>query len=162
MTVQATAGRWHLMIYQPGKSPVPLVNTTEETSTPVAEVGDEVLFMMPPRTLATASVAQGRITHQIAFDRGSVIGLALSPDGATIYCAAAGFVWAQPVAGGEARRIRAGNSVAVDPSGKLLLVSSVQGNRLNLYRVPLDGSPESVVPLRRRASGLADLCWFAG
>ena len=148
---QVTAGRTRLMIYQPGKSPVPLVNTAEETSFPMAVAGEQVAFMMRPLLtgawgIATASVAQGRITHQVQIDKGSCSGLALAPDGTTIYCAADDVVWAIPVAGGEPRKVRAGSSVAIDPSGKVLVISASEEGRLRLYRVPLDGGSEQMIP----------------
>ena len=107
---QVSAGRTRLMIYQPGKSPVPLVNTAEETSVPVAVAGDQVAFLMWPLStgapgIATASVAQGRITHQFEIEKSSYTGLALAPDGTTIYCAADDVVWAIPVAGGAPRKV---------------------------------------------------------
>jgi hypothetical protein len=143
---EAAGGRFRLMIYQPGKDPVPLVNTAEETTVPVADAGDEVAFVMPPRTLAIASVANGRIKRKIPFDKGEITGLVLTPNGATIYCAAGGFVWAVPTAGGEPRKIRAGHSVAIDPSGQTLLVSVLDTDRPHLIRVPLNGGPEQTVP----------------
>jgi eukaryotic-like serine/threonine-protein kinase len=148
---QVTAGRTRLMIYQPGKSPVPLVNTAEGTSVPVAVAGDQVAFLMWPlptaaRGIATASVAQGRITHQIPIEKNSYTGLALAPDGTTIYCAADDVVWAIPVAGGAPRKLRAGISVAIDPSGKVLVIGASEEGRLRLYRVPLDGGAEQMIP----------------
>jgi sugar lactone lactonase YvrE len=138
------------MLFEEGKDPVPLVNTAEETGSPVTNAGPgEIAFLIgpePSRTIATATVANGRITRRISFDKGPITGLAASPDGATLYCVANGKVWAIAVAGGEPKEIRGGDSVAVSPDGKELLVQQAE-TTVRLVRVPLDGRPEQEIPL---------------
>lgn len=56
-------------------------------------------------------------------------------------------MWSIPSAGGEARKIRAGNRVIAAPTGKELLVNVLDSPNMRLFRVPLDGGAESEVPV---------------
>src|SRR5262249_50784653 len=67
-----------------------------------------------------------------------------------LYCAAGGTVWSIPIAGGEPRKVRAGDNIAMDPAGRYLLVEVVESPIIRLIQVPLDGSPEHEIP---RTSG---------
>jgi Tol biopolymer transport system component len=141
--------RARLMAVAPGKKPVPLAATAEETSAPVTAVGSlEVAFLIGPvprGAIAIADRETGRITRRIAPGKGEILSLAASPDGRTLYFVTADTVWAAPSAGGEARKVRAGNRVVADPSGKSLLISVVESANMRLFRVPLDGTPETEV-----------------
>jgi eukaryotic-like serine/threonine-protein kinase len=145
------AGRTRLMVAEAGKDALPLVNTTEETSTPLTGAGaNQVAFAIGPephRTLAIASLSNGRVTRRIGFDKGEPQSLASSPDGKTLYCAAAGTIWSIPVEGGEPRKLRAGESVAMGPGGQSLLVEMVESGKTRILEVPLDGSGEKEIPL---------------
>jgi tRNA A-37 threonylcarbamoyl transferase component Bud32 len=145
------AGRERLMLVEKGKDPVPLVNTTEETSSPATAAGPgQVAFAIgeePHRTLAIASLANGRVTRRIAFDGGEPRSLAASPDGNTLYCAAAGTIWSIAVADGAARKLHPGEFVAVMPGGQSLLVEMVESGRTRLLEVQLSGSGEKEIPL---------------
>ena len=145
------AGRSRLMLVEEGKEAVPLVSTTEETSGPATAVGPaQVAFTIGPephRTLAIASLSNGRVTRRIAFDKGEPQSLAASPDGNTLYCAAAGTIWSLAVAGGEPRKIHAGESVAVMPDGQSLLVHIVESGRTRLLEVQLSGGGEKEIPI---------------
>ncbi len=145
------AGRPRLMVVEAGKEPLPLVNTSEETCAPVTAAGsDEVAFVIGPEphhTLAIANLSNGRVTRRIAFDKGHPRSLAFSPDRKMLYCAAAGTIWSIPVMGGELRRLHAGESVAMLPGGKSLLVEMVETGKSRLLEVPLDGGAEKDVPL---------------
>jgi hypothetical protein len=101
----------------------------------------------PHRTLAIASLSNGRVTRRIAFDKGEPQSLAASPDGNTLYCAAAGTIWSLAVAGGEPRKIHAGESVAVMPDGQSLLVHIVESGRTRLLEVQLSGGGEKEIPI---------------
>jgi serine/threonine protein kinase len=149
-----------LMAVQQGKDPAPLVNTTEETAAPVAACGTrEVAFMMGPEpheTIAFAEPASGRVVRTIAPAKGRVESISCSPDGKTVYFAARGFIWSisssgdpaasRDKAGGEARKIRAGESVVADPSGLRLIVQEQESSQLHRFSVPLDGGPEREIP----------------
>jgi hypothetical protein len=145
------AGIMRLMVVEAGKDAVPLVNTTEETSTPATAAGpNQVAFAIGPephRTLAIASLSSGRVTRRIAFDKGEPHSLASSPDGKTLYCAAAGAIWSIPVEGGEPRKVRTGDSVAVAPGGQSILVELVEIGKTRVFEVPLDGGGEKEIPL---------------
>jgi Tol biopolymer transport system component len=141
--------RARLMAVAPGKKPVPLAATAEETSAPVTAVGSkEVAFLIGPvprGTIAIADSETGRVTRRISPGKGEILSLAASPDGRTLYFATSDTVWAVPSAGGEARKVRAGNRVVADPSGQALLISVLESTNMRLFRVPLDGTPETEV-----------------
>jgi eukaryotic-like serine/threonine-protein kinase len=147
---QSTVGRRQLMAVEAGKDPVPFINTTEPTCAPVTAAGPgQIAFLIgppPQRTIALAATSNGRITRRIPFDKGEISALASSPDGKTLYCAAGGNIWSIAVESTEARKIRAGDHVAVDPSGQFLLVQVTENPIIRLIRVPLDGSPEREIP----------------
>jgi hypothetical protein len=107
--------RPRLMVVEPGKKPVALVATTEENSTPITVAGPrEIAFLIGPvprATVAFADVETGRITRRIAPGKGEIVSLAASPDGGTLYFATGGTIWSIPSAGGQARKIRAGDRI---------------------------------------------------
>jgi Tol biopolymer transport system component len=141
-----TLGRDRMMVMTPGLDPVPFIDTTEETSGPMANLGADsvVLFAGSPpnRQLAIASIAGGRIVHRLAqVDREQVIvGVAGSPDGRTVYYVAGGTVWALNPPDGAPRRIRGGDGVAVAPDGRSLVVMLSEANGIRLVRHHLVGS----------------------
>jgi hypothetical protein len=158
--IEQTEGRHRLILVEPGKDPVPLVNTTEETAWPMTAVGapsgvpsgvpsgpGEVAFMLggQRRTIAMAALSNNRITRQIPFDKGQVIGMAASPDGKTLYCAAGGAVWAVPLSGEAPRKIRAGDGVTVDAATQSLVIEVLEPPNTRLVRIPLGGGPEQEI-----------------
>ena len=138
-----------LILVEPRKDPSPLINTTEETAGPMTAVGaDQLAFMIgpPPRhTIALATVSSGTITQRLNFNEGAVAEMAASPDGKTIYCAAAGAIWSVPLAGGAPKRIRSGDSVAVDASTQSLVIQLREPPVSRLVRVPISGGPEQEI-----------------
>jgi hypothetical protein len=148
------ASRVRLMAVEKGKEPAPLVNTTEETAAPVAACGPREVALVvgpePHETIALAEPASGRLVRTIAPRKGTVDSMSCAPDGATVYFSARGVIWSVPAAGlpagGEARKIRAGDSVVADPSGRRLIVQVQEGSRLHRFSVPLDGGPEQQIP----------------
>jgi hypothetical protein len=147
---QGTGGRPRLVVVEAGKNPVPVVATAEATSAPVTAAGPgEIAFLIGPeprRTIAMAALSNGRVTRRIPFDKGSISALASSSDGKILYCAAGGNIWSIPVMGGEPKKLRAGDYVAVDPSGAALLVEVYENPVIRLIQVPLNGAPEREVP----------------
>jgi eukaryotic-like serine/threonine-protein kinase len=143
-------GGFRVMVLTPGKEATPFLATTEETNGPLALLGsDRVLLTLgsgAARTVAIASIATGQVIGRLpGIITNSVAG---SRDGNTIYYAAAKAIWAMPSNGGKARRIRAGDGVAPDPNGKYVIVQVSDTNKVRLFHVPLDGSPEHEVLLR--------------
>src|SRR5713226_5200376 len=139
------------MVAERGKDMVPAIATTEETSAPLTTVGStEIAFAigpMPQETIAVAEISSGRITRRIEPGKGVINSLASSPEGKTLYFAASGSVWAIPSAGGEARMIRAGDSVTADPSGRGLVISRTETSRIRIFRVPLDVQSEQEIQM---------------
>jgi hypothetical protein len=137
------------MAVEKGKEPVALVNTSEETAAPMTVAGQRqiafVIGPMPHQTIALADMSTGRITHRISPGKGEITSLASSPDGTKLYFAASGAIWSVLSSGDEAGLIRAGNSVAADPSGRYLMVSVTESTRWRLFRLPLDGGAEQEV-----------------
>ncbi|MBI3665202.1 MAG: protein kinase [Acidobacteria bacterium] len=145
------AGRERLLVVMPGKDPIPFLDTSEETALPGSLVGDrEVAFLIGPpadRTIAIASIADGRIVRRLKGPKsGTIESLAASPDGKTLYYAAAGTIWAIPSTGGEPRKMHAGDSVAVDPRGQGLIIKLNEEDGVRLVRVPVGGGPEKAIP----------------
>jgi len=144
------SGRSRLVVVEPGKGPVAMVATAEETATPVTVAGPrEIAFVIGPvprETIAVADTETGRITRRISPRKGEIVSLAASPDGGTLYFATGNTIWSIPSTGGAVREIRSGNRVVVDSSGRALLISIQESANMRLFRVPLDGSPEAEIP----------------
>ncbi|HUJ21630.1 MAG TPA: protein kinase [Bryobacteraceae bacterium] len=143
------AGHSRLMIGGPGKQPAPFVNTTEEISGPLTAAGPgAVAFLIetgPHPSIGVATLANGRIVSRIPFNKGRIEQMASSPDGKTLYCGAAGSIWAVTASSGELRRVRAGNFVTVEPGGESLVVQLRESPNTRLIRVPLNGGPEQEI-----------------
>jgi predicted Ser/Thr protein kinase len=140
------AGRPRLMAVEGGKEPLSLIHTDEETSPPMTLAGPgRVAFTIGPpphRTIALAEIESGRVVGRIAPDKGEIGSLTASPDGATLYFAAGGVIWAVPSSGGESRRIAVGSSAVMRPGGQSLVIERVEPVRVHLFEVPTDGRPE--------------------
>jgi predicted Ser/Thr protein kinase/Tol biopolymer transport system component len=145
------SGQNRLMVVQKGKDPAPLVNTTEETMTPAAACGSgEVAFMIGPapnETIAFTEPATGRVVRKVAPGKGRVDSISCSPDGKTLYFSAGGVIWSIPSSGGEAQKVREGQSVVADPAGGRLVVKMIESSQTRLFSVPLDGGPEHEIQL---------------
>jgi hypothetical protein len=144
------AGHSRLMIGATGKEPASFVNTTEEVSGPLTAAGPgAVAFLIgaePHPAIGVAELSTGRIVRRIPFDKGRIEQMTASADGKTLYFAAAGSIWTV-TAGGEVRRLRAGNFVTVEPGDQSLVVQVREAPHVRLVRVPLDGGPEQQIPL---------------
>ena len=147
------ASQVRLMVVQKGKEPAPLINTADETDAPVTTCGPrEIAFMIgnePHETIGIAEPESGRIVRTIAPGKGPVESVACSPDGLTLFFVARGVVWSIPTsapAAAEARKIRSGDGVVADPSGRRLIVKVQEISRQRRFIVPLDGGPEHEIP----------------
>jgi hypothetical protein len=69
-------------------------------------------------------------------------------DGKALYYTAAGSVWAisGADAGDQPRRLVSGTAVSVDPNGLDLIVLRGETDAARLFRVPLSGASEHVIP----------------
>jgi serine/threonine protein kinase len=146
-----------LMAIQMGKDPAPLVNTSDQTSAPLAACGPrEIAFMIGPEpheTIAFAEPASGRVVRSIKPGMGPVDSMSCSPDGKMVYFSTRGVIRSIPTSGlageSEARTIRPGDVVVADPSGRRLIVQVQESSQLHRFSVPLDGGPEREIPLDR-------------
>ena len=151
---QSFAGRVRLVVLSPGKNAEPLVTTNDETAGPITPVGSsELAFLVGPsprRTIAIATTSNGRatITARVPFDKGEIVSLAAPPDGQTLFVGAEDVIWSVPRTGGEPKRIRAGTSAAVGPSGRGLLVQVREATRMRLFELPFNGDPEREIVLK--------------
>ena len=142
-----TGGRSRLVLTSDQREAAPFVQTMEETAPPVALIGrTEAAFVIgsgSARQVAVASIANGRIVRRLSgIDGGTVTALASSPDGGTVYFVTAGKIWSIPAQGGQAKFVREGDSLAVDPDGRYLIVQLNEADAIRLMRVPLDGQQE--------------------
>ena len=142
-------GKRRVLVLEPGEPPRRFLSVDQPTADP-APLGDDrvlVRFGADLDTLLVVTVATGRVTLRIPWfpDVSRYTG---SPDGQSIYYARAGVIWEMPATGGESRRIRDGDLVAVDPAGRYLVVAVNAADRVRLFHVPLDRTPEREIPLR--------------
>jgi serine/threonine protein kinase len=144
-----TGGHTRLVLVEKGKDPIPVTSTAEETSGPMTVAGPrEIAFVIGPvprQTIALADTASNRIVRRFPLNKGNITSLASSPDGKTLYAAAGGSIWAVPSSGGEARMIRAGDSVAAAPSGRQLVIGVTESAKFRLFRVSVEGGPEQEI-----------------
>ncbi len=148
------SGRSRLLVGKAGGNFFPLVDTAEETHLPAVLLPDNQAAFIAgtgsDQTIVIASAGEGRIIRRLSGSKGaSVTSLAAAPDGRTLYYTAEGTLWAIPADDGTPRKISAGDGVAVDPSGKGLIVNLVETTGVRLVRVPLAGGPEQDVNVQR-------------
>ncbi|MGH9441556.1 MAG: protein kinase domain-containing protein [Thermoanaerobaculia bacterium] len=145
-----TSGRRRLLVASPGEALRPFLESTEQSSPPVALVGKDRLALVgggfsaaSPPILVLASAADGRILRRFEQTKGTgCTGLSVSPDEKTLYSVESGWISAIDVATGAVRRLRPGNGVAADPSGSTLVVQLNDKTGVHLVRWPLSGGAE--------------------
>lgn len=151
VVAERTAGRTRLMVVEKGKQPIPLTSTAEETSAPMTAAGPHgIAFIIgtePHQALAVADTTSGRIAQRISLNKGKIVSLASSLDGKTLYAAAGGVIWAVSATGSEPHMIRAGDSVATDPSGRYLVINANEASKTRLFSVPLEGGAEREIKM---------------
>jgi hypothetical protein len=141
-------GRQRLAAVRPGGEPRVLIVTAEDTSLPATTFDGNVAFVIgtgDQRRIAVASLGDGHVLRR--FSMRSDNGMAASPDGRTLYYSFAGAVWAQPVAGGEPKRITEGIDVTLDPAGQYLYVKRAVKGLLGITRVPVVGGNAQELPV---------------
>ncbi|MGH9662837.1 MAG: TolB family protein, partial [Bryobacteraceae bacterium] len=74
-------------------------------------------------------------------------GMAASPDGNALYYSFSGDIWAQPVAGGEPKRITEGIDVTLDPKGEYLYVKRARKGVMGIFRIPVAGGDAEELPM---------------
>jgi hypothetical protein len=142
-------GTSRVLVLQTGEPPQRFLQVDQPTSDPSPLGNDRVMvrFGVNLDTLLVATIATGRITERIPWfaDVAQYTG---SPDGKKIYYSRAGVVWEMPASGGESRRVRDGDYLAIDPAGRYLVVEVNAADRVRLFHVPLDGTPEWEIPIK--------------
>jgi hypothetical protein len=130
----------------------PFVQTAEETSDPfTVSSGGSMAFVIgtpPRRQIAIASARDGRVLQRVSLDAADVGGLALSPDGRTLYYAAGGAIWSLALTGSaKAKRIIEGNQLCIDHAGHFLYVKQLAKDPALLVRVPVGGGAAVTIPI---------------
>jgi hypothetical protein len=146
------AGRHRLLIAKYGQAAAPLLETQEETTTPIAPVGNEaVAFLIgtpPNQAIAIASVNSGRLIRRLDAIKGMVVTSLICPhDGKAIYYTSGDSLWTIPVYGGEPKRLGSGDSVTVNAAQDGLIVRTVDMTGAKLFKVSLTGSPMGSIPI---------------
>jgi Tol biopolymer transport system component len=146
------AGRGRLLTAKPGQDFVPLLDTSEETSSPATALRrDEVALVLgngSEQRIVIASAAEGRALRTLQGTKGRrITALAASPDSNTMYFGADETIWSIPSAGGSVRKIAAGENVSVEPNGKYLVITRNVFSRPALTRVALDGGETEDIQL---------------
>jgi serine/threonine protein kinase/Tol biopolymer transport system component len=141
----AFSGRGRLLVGKPDSEFVPLLDTAEETSSPaVSLVNGEAAFVLGSgndQTIAIASTVDGRLIRRLNGTKGRrITGLGASPDSATLYFGADGFIWAISASDGTPQKIAPGESVTVSPDGRTLVVTQNQESNPTFVSVALSGS----------------------
>jgi DNA-binding beta-propeller fold protein YncE len=146
------------VVLAPGKDPVKLVESGEETRAPLTPVGSDRAALMIGSDIGIVAVNTGRILKRIKTTV-TPTSLGASPDGATLYVAAGGSISATVIATGETHSIGAGDSFAVDPDSGDLIVKLDEGTGYRLVRLsPKGGTPQPIAMkgnLRMIVYGLA-------
>jgi eukaryotic-like serine/threonine-protein kinase len=144
-------GRSQLLAVTPGAEPRPLLNTTENAELPGAWLGSgRIAFVIgkgDEARLAIGSLTSGQVLRRFQAAARRLTAVAASPDGHVVYYASEGALWAQPVSGGDPRKIGAGYDVTADPSGQTLYVMRAGANGYELFRMPADGGEGEKVEL---------------
>jgi sugar lactone lactonase YvrE len=142
-------GKQRLAAVRPGGEPQVLVPTSEDTTLPATTFGGNVAFVIGSRDQRRIAIASRRDGHVLRrFSMRSDNGMAASPDGRTLYYSFSGAIWAQPVAGGEPKRITEGKDVTLDPHGQYLYVKRASNGLMGISRIPVAGgdAEELAVP----------------
>jgi hypothetical protein len=141
-------GRQRLAAVRPGGESRVLVETAENTTLPAVTFDGNVAFLIgagDQRRIAIASLRDGHVLRR--FSMRSDNGMAASPDGHTLYYSFQGVIWAQPVGGGDPKRITEGIDVTLDPRGQYLYVKRAVKGRFGITRVPVAGGDAENLPV---------------
>jgi DNA-binding beta-propeller fold protein YncE len=126
----------------PGKDPVTLVESGEDTRPPMTTVGtDRAALVIGPEEsadIAVVALNTGRILKRIKAPVAPT-NLGASPDGATLYVSAGGSISAIAIDTGHTRTLTAGDSFVVDPDSGDLIVRLDESPRYRLVRVTPKG-----------------------
>jgi hypothetical protein len=146
------AERDRILVMRAGRQPYTLVDGNEETRPPATALGaDHAAVLMGPRAapdVVIVNTTDGRLVRRFKAPTPMLSTLAASPDGRTLYYAAAGSVWALPAEGGMPTKLGAGDSVTVEPETGDLIVKLDEGARIRLVRMKATGGAVEEIPVR--------------
>jgi len=146
----SSSGGHRVVVSMPGGESQPFMAVEQQNSGPMALLGqDRVALMLGADTsavVAIVSIATGQLDKELPGIRPAAI--AGSPDGKTLYYVQSKVVWAIPIEGGTARKVREGDAVAVDSDGRSLVVEFIDKTTVRLFRVPLAGGPEVEIEIQ--------------
>jgi hypothetical protein len=146
------SGRGRLLVGKPSADFIPLLDTSEETSSPAASLGNNevALVMGSDAMIVIASATEGRLVRKLKGTLGRhITALAASPDAKTLYFGADGFIWEIPAMDGSPQKIAPGDNVTVDPNGRELILTESQGSNPVLVKVPAAGGKPEELHLER-------------
>jgi hypothetical protein len=136
-------GKKRLLLVKRGREPRTVVETAEENTTPAAALGnDRIVFVVgsgDQRRIATATLRDGRIVQRYSIPAPEVGCITAAADAKTIYYASAGSIWAQPVAGGDPRKLTEGIDATLDRSGRYMYVRRNRKGVIEIFRMPVTG-----------------------
>jgi eukaryotic-like serine/threonine-protein kinase len=142
------SGKWRLKVFRAGVGSQDLLQSSEESSGPVAKVGsDSVAFLIGSpgkRNIAIATVRDGRVIKRFHFDASSVRSIAVTPDGNKLYFSDGDQIYTIGTSAGDGEKpiaVTKGASVAIDPTGKYLYIIRTETAPRPLVRMPLTGGP---------------------
>jgi hypothetical protein len=138
-------GREAVQVVREGKDPRTLVESVEPNSTPAVLFGGSAAFILGTgdgRRIAIASERDGHITRKFAARAADVGCLVAAPNGQNLYYSSSGFIWAQPVSGGEPRKLTEGTCVTLDPEGRRLYVKRSPHGVIELWTMTTEGTED--------------------
>jgi hypothetical protein len=148
---QIEGGKSRLKVFRPGVGSRNLLESSEESSGPAANVGaDAVAFLLGSigaSRIAIATLREGRIIKRFAFDASSVRSIAATPDGDRLYFCDRGQVWSVGARADEGMKpvpVTVGDSVAIDRAGEYLYIERTEKQGRELARMPLNGGQTEV------------------
>ena len=143
-------GRRRLLIATADGQVRPFLDSAEQATPPATLVGtNRVAFLSgavgQPSMLTVATMPEGRIVRRLEATKGiAPQSLVASPDGRTLYYVDSGSLFSIDVEGGQPRKLRPANGIALDHrAGDPALVVQVNENDgVKLFRVPFSGAGE--------------------
>ncbi|HXT69634.1 MAG TPA: protein kinase [Vicinamibacterales bacterium] len=140
-----------VVVIAPGKDPVKLVESSEDTRNPMSMVGNDRAALLigaeDAPDIGIVALNTGRILQRFK-TKGLPTSLGASPDGTTLYVAAAGSISAVTIATGETRPVGAGDSFAVDPDNGDLIVKLDEGTGYRLVRLSSKGGTPQPIAIK--------------
>ena len=149
-------GRRRLLVTARGAEPRFFLDAAEQAMPPVAVVGDKQLAFLSgntgkPPLITLASLADGRIVRRLEASSGAAPQcLSASPDGRVLYYVEGGSLFSIGADGGNPKKVRPANGVAVDlhTAAPSLVLQVAERDGLRLVRTDLNGAGELPLPFQ--------------